>query len=266
MGLVNVGFFKKEDVKEAKDVKEEKIVEANEVNIKEKEADNTTKIKRKNLPLFDVDTIQYVIENFPSMSIDIQNGLLNLSDILEKTIDHIEDKSSELVKEDRNFELSQAYRDTSIAIYGMAQNIKDYVLWMEDEYEKNEEKNKEDEEKKTDEIDEEEPAEDNADNDTMQELSSSSQEIAIYNDFSGKEPEAFILRDDIVKVDDWNDLLVKTAEVLTKKYKNNRNSNKVVGTFDIIDAKSSQNEFRDTAIEMLNEYKISLDQFKVIIK
>lgn len=263
MGLINMGFFKKEDIKYAK---EEKSSEESEVNIQVKEADNTSKIKRRNLPLFDVDTIQYVIENFPSISIDIQNGLLNLSDILEKTIDHIEDKSSELVKEDRNFELSQAYRDTSIAIYGMAQNIKDYVLWMEDEYEKNEAKNKTDEEKKTEEIDEDEYVEDNSNTDTMQELSSSSQEIAIYNDFTGKEPEAFILRDDIIRVDDWNDLLVKTAEVLTKKYKKNRNSNKVVGTFDIIDAKSSQNEFRDTAIEMLNEYKISLDQFKVIIK
>ncbi|MDO5518209.1 MAG: hypothetical protein Q4F66_11685 [Clostridium sp.] len=258
-----MGFFKKEEVK---DIKQEKAVETNEVSIKEKEADNTTKIKAKSLSLFDVDTIKYVIENFPSMSIDIQNGLLNLSDILEKTIDHIEDKSSELVKEERNFELSQAYRDTSIAVYGMAQNIKDYVLWMEEEYEKNEEKNKEDEEKKNDKIDEVQEEEGNKVADTLQELSSSSQEIAIYNDFTGREPEAFILRADIVKVDDWNDLLVKTAEVLNKKYKNNKNSKKVVGSFDIVNAKSSQNEFRDTAIEMLNEYKISLDQFKVIIR
>ena len=146
MGLIDMGFFKKEDVKE------EKTSEINEVKIEVKEAENTTKMKRKNLSLFDVDTMEYVIKNFPAMSENIENGLLNLSDILEKTIDHIEDKSSELVKENRNFELSQSYRDTSIAIYGMVKNIQDYVLWMKDEYEKN---NKESEEKKTDKIEEE---------------------------------------------------------------------------------------------------------------
>ena len=254
MGLIDMGFFKKEDVKE------EKTSEINEVKIEVKEAENTTKMKRKNLSLFDVDTMEYVIKNFPAMSENIENGLLNLSDILEKTIDHIEDKSSELVKENRNFELSQSYRDTSIAIYGMVKNIQDYVLWMKDEYEKN---NKESEEKKTDKIEEE--AESVKDIENRKDINGS-QEIAIFSDFTGKEPEAFIIRNDIVNVDDWNDLLVKTAEVLTKKYKKNKNSNKVVGTFDIADVKSSQNEFRDTAIEMLNEYKISLDQFKVIVK
>lgn len=254
MGLIDVGLFKKEDVKE------EKTNEINEVGFEAKESENTTKMKSKKLSLFDVDTMKYVIKNFPDMSEDIRNGLLNLSDILEKTINYIEDKSSELVKEDRNFELSQSYRDTSIAIYGMVNNIKDYVLWMKDENEKNNEKS---EEKKTEKIEEKsEPAKDIGNINDI----NGSQEIAIFSDFTGKEPEAFIIRNDIVKVDDWNDLLVKTAEVLTKKYKKNKNSNKVVGTFDIADVKSSQNEFRDTAIEMLNEYKISLDQFKIIVK
>lgn len=261
MGLINVGFFKKDDVK---DYKVEKTAEPKEVSIREKEVEDIKRIKKNNLSLFDMNTIKYVIENFPAMSIDIQNGLKNLSDILENTIDHIEDKSSELVKEDRNFELSQAYRDTSIAIYEMVQNIKDYTLWMEDEYEKNEGKNKGDDEKKTEEIDK--GVEETKDIVNVEELSSSTVEIEIYNDFSGKEPEAFILRGDIVKVEDWNDLLVKTAEILNKKYKKNKNSSIVVETFDVADVKSSQNEFRDTAIEMLNEYKISLNQFKIITK
>ena len=124
MGLIYVGFFKKEDAKE------EKINEVNEVKIVEKEAENTIKSKMKNLSLLDVGTMEYVIKNFPSVSEDIKDGLLNLSDILEKTIDYIEDKSSELVKENRNFKLSQAYRNTSIDIYEMVNNIKDYILWI----------------------------------------------------------------------------------------------------------------------------------------
>ncbi|MBE6062703.1 MAG: hypothetical protein E7207_03895 [Clostridium butyricum] len=249
-----MGFFKKEDIRD------EKLNVVNEVKIVEKEVQDSSKVKRKNLALFDVDTMAYVIKNFPSMSEDIKEGLMSLSDILEKTIDHIEDKSSELVKENRNFELSQSYRDTSIAIYKMVNNIKDYVFWMNDECEKN---NMEQEEKKNEKIEEEELTKCNIENEHDTPVS---HEISIFSDFTGKEPKAFIIREDIVKVDDWNDLLVKTAEVLTKKYKNNKNSNKVVASFEVVDIKSIQNEFRDTAIEMLNEYKISLDQFKIIVK
>ena len=67
-------------------------------------------------------------------------------------------------------------------------------------------------------------------------------------------------------VEDWNDLLVKTAEVLTKQYKENKNSNKDIKEIKLIGKKSTQNSFRDTVIEMLTEYKISLDDFKIIIK
>lgn len=80
----------------------------------------------KTLSLFKEDTIKYVIENFPSMSEEIQRGLLEVSVILENTIDHIEDKSSKLIKDSRNFNLSQEYRDTCISIYEVVENIKGY--------------------------------------------------------------------------------------------------------------------------------------------
>ena len=87
------------------------------------------------------------------------------------------------------------------------------------------------------------------------------EEIEIYKDFSLKEPKAFKLDKNVVMVEDWDDLLVKTAEVLTKQYKENKNSNKVIKEIKSIQKKSTQNSFRDTVIEMLIEYKISLDDF-----
>lgn len=267
-----MGFFKKEEPKQ------EKIAEISKENVQISKVQNTASMKRKNLSVCDVDTIEYVIKNFPSKSVDIQEGLLNLADILERTIDHIEDKSSEVVKEDRNFELSQNYRDTSISIYKMVQNIQDYVLWMKDEYDKNnkvskDEDNKESEEKTT------ESRKDNTSNDDLEEDKKTEAEyaanekyierkesIAIYNDFTGKEPEAFILDNEVFEVDDWNDLLVRLAEILTKKYRENKHTNKTVKEFKVVDAKSTQNEFRNTAIEMLNEYKIDLDKLEVIEK
>ena len=77
------------------------------------------------------------------------------------------------------------------------------------------------------------------------------EEIEIYKDFSLKEPKAFKLDDNVVMVEDWDDLLVKTAEVLTKQYRKNKNSNKIIKEIKPIEKKSTQNSFRDTVIEML---------------
>jgi hypothetical protein len=255
-----MGFFKKDDIQE-KDVQS-----VHEVKAETKEVEKSV-FRKKNLSLFDVDTIEYVIENFPTMSIEIQNGLNNLADILENTIDYIEDKSSEIIKKNRDFKLSQDHRDTAIAIYGVVENLGEYVKWMQHEYEKNienkEAKINQSNQKIEDEIQEnyvEEVNEDLINKIVDKEV------IEIYKDFSLKEPKAFKLDNNIVMVEDWDDLLVKTAEVLTKQYRENKNSNKSVQEIKAIEKKSSQNSFRDTVIEMLNEYKISLDEFKIIIK
>ncbi|NSA00423.1 hypothetical protein FHU26_000857 [Clostridium beijerinckii] len=72
--------------------------------------------------------------------------------------------------------------------------------------------------------------------------------------------------DNIIDVEDWDDLLVKTAEVLTKQYKKNKNINKTMKSIKPVEKKSPQNSFRDTVIDMLTEYKINFDEFKVIVK
>lgn len=253
-----MGFFKKDEV-QTKDIPMVKEIKP-EVN--EKKENEKGAFRKKNLSLFDVDTIQYTIENFPSMSVEIQNGLINLSNILENTIDYIEDKSSEIIKKNRDFKLSKAYRDTSISIYDVAQNINEYVEWMKKEYEKNINADVADSESadKKNEVEIEEK------NEYIDSSIDNGEEIEIYEDLSLKEPKGFKLRDNIVAVDDWDDLLVKTAEVLTKKYRKNKYSKIVVEEIKPVEKKSTQNSFRDTVIEMLNEYKISLNEFKIIAK
>ena len=255
-----MGFFKKDDIQE------KEVQSFNVTKTETKEVEKSV-FSKKNLSLFDVDTIQYVIENFPTMSIEIQNGLNNLADILENTIDYIEDKSSEIIKKNRNFKLSKNHRDTSIAIYDVVENLGEYVKWMQDEYEKNikneEVKLVQINQKSKDEIQEKCAEEVNED---LSNKIIGEEEIEIYKDFSLKEPKVFKLDDNVVMVEDWDDLLVKTAEVLTKQYRKNKNSNKIIKEIKPIEKKSTQNSFRDTVIEMLIEYKISLDEFKIIIK
>lgn len=225
-------------------------------------------IKSKNiLSLFRADTVEYIIKHFPSMSFEIQKSLLDVSNVLENTIDHIEDKSSKLIKDSRDFKLSQDYRETCISIYKVVENIRDYVQWMKDEGEEDSNIKK----AKNEDMDNssESLVSDNEVNpkkilDT--EVNTVNIELEIYKDFSGKEPKGFEIENDIILVDDWDDLLVKTAEILTKQYKSNRNSNIIVKPVKIVEKKSPQNEFRDTVIEMLKEYKINLKDFKIIIR
>lgn len=249
-------FFKKEVSQDI--INNKNISENNEIsNIK----------LNKTLSLFRADTIEYIIRNFPSMSSEIQKGLLDVSNILESTIDHIEDKSSKLIKDSRNFKLSQEYRDTCISIYEVVENIRGYVQWMKDESEKDIDIKKEKNENienndKSLVLDTEIKSKEILDN----EVNTVNVELEIYKDFSGKEPKGFEIDNNIILVENWDDLLVKTAEVLTKQYKENRNSNITVKPVKIVEKKSPQNEFRDTVIEMLNEYKINLKDFKIIIR
>lgn len=252
-----MGFFKRDEIQERQ--AEVKIV--SEIKTETKVIEKNIS-KKRNLELFDGDTIEYVINNFPSMSTEIQEGLSNLANILENAIDYIEDRSSEIIKKNRDFKLSKAHRDTSIAIYDVVQNIGEYIKWMQDEYEKNMQKEEYNNSKSENEIEESYlKGEKESINKIVNE-----EGVEIYKDFSLKEPKAFKLDDVLVMVENWDDLLVKTAEILTKQYKKNKNSNKVVKEIKAIEKKSTQNSFRDTVIEMLTEYKISLDEFKIIIK
>lgn len=114
---------------------EKDIHSAIETNEKREEEIRTVYKKRSGI--IDRNIIQYVIENFPSMSVEIRNSLIDLVNTLEKTVDFIEDKSSAAIKDGRDFELAEAYRSKAMSIYQVVQGIDEYVDWMRTEYEKN---------------------------------------------------------------------------------------------------------------------------------
>ena len=208
-------------------------------------------IIRKNTDIMDKGIVKYVIDNFPVMGDEIKDALKGLTETLERTIDYIEDRSSEEVKKNRDFELSQAHRNKSIQIYDKAKEIYGYMNWMEEV--KNPEKkddNKYDDGKKN-EIDPYKLGE----------------ERAINKDFTGKEPVVFQLDNYVVEVESWEDLTVKLAEVLTKNYKDNKNSDILVNQSLVLEEKKSlQNDMRDSVIDILNDYKIDVSHFKVFVK
>lgn len=249
-----MGFFKKDNSAEENKYSTSSFSTVEAAVSDENAIKKETEIRR-NLTLFNVKDIEYIIDNFPSMSEEIRTSLNNLSETLEKTIDFIEDRSSEIIKSNRDFKLSQAYRDTSIAVYDVVKNLKDYTEWMKERYDKGMEEDNKSEEEIPKVMEE----------GFIEKLENSgNSEKDIYQDMSLIEPKGFDIKGQSIKVENWDDLLVKTAEVLNKEYKENKNSRIPLEKFEIVNKKSSQNSFRDTVIDMLNEYKIPLNEYKIL--
>ncbi|MGL5086745.1 MAG: hypothetical protein ACRC68_13660, partial [Clostridium sp.] len=91
--------------------------------------------------------------------------------------------------------------------------------------------------------------------------------IPIYNDFTSLTPLKFLIDSKSYEVDNWDDLIMKTSSILNTNYKNNKNSNLPLTEHNsIIIKKSRENELRDTIIEFLDEYRINLENFKLLTK
>lgn len=106
-----------------------------------KENNNDILVKdQKESEIIDVTLMSYIRDEFPEVAEKIKESLKGLKDTLEESIDYIEEKSSNIVKEDRNFTLSGKYRETSMELYNIANNIKNYIEWMENADDTNDKK------------------------------------------------------------------------------------------------------------------------------
>lgn len=215
--------------------------------------ETTVPQKRDDYPIIDTEVIEFISKEFPDTSKEIGNSLTNLKNTLEKSIDYIEDVSSAIIKSERNFTLSRKYRETSIRLHEISIGIEKYIQWMN---------NLNNSQKFDSTPDNENESEDSLPLDD--EINNYFLEIC--SDFTDKNPLYFKLDNSKVKVDDWNDMVIKTADILIKNYKDSKNllySNITVPNLNT--KKSPQNDFRDTIIEMLLEYKIDLSRYFISI-
>ena len=215
--------------------------------------ETTVPKKRDDYPIIDTEVIEFISKEFPDTSKEIGNSLTNLKNTLEKSIDYIEDVSSSIIKSERNFTLSKKYRETSIRLHEISIGIEKYIQWMN---------NLNNSQKFDSTPDNENESEDSLPLDD--EINNYFLEIC--SDFTYKNPLYFKLDNSKVKVDDWNDMVIKTADILIKNYKDSKNllySNITVPNLNT--KKSPQNDFRDTIIEMLLEYKIDLSRYFISI-
>lgn len=224
--------------------------------------------KKYDYPILDKDVIEFTTKNFPESSSLISKSLMDLKNTIETSIDIIEDTSSKIIKDKRNFALSAKYRDTSISLYKISNNIKSYITWMDS-------LNQNNSEPKADEEITLESSSDNSSkslcNDSIHNPTSSNNnnpknEFNIFSDFTDKIPKAFMIDNNEFIVDDWNDLVIKTADTLIKIYRSSKKLSYTEITIPELSSKKSfENDFRDTVIEMLIEYNIEPSKYKVIV-
>ncbi|MBM6862062.1 hypothetical protein H9X78_16725, partial [Clostridium saudiense] len=94
-------------------------------NIIENEKLAPEEIEKKK-DILDLEVIKFVINEFPQLGENIKESLNNLINTLDKSIDIIEDKSTEVIKESRDYKLGGKYRETSEKLYEMNRGINEY--------------------------------------------------------------------------------------------------------------------------------------------
>lgn len=213
--------------------------------------------------ILDLDVIRFVINEFPEIGEKIKESLENLINTLDESINIIEDKSTEVIKVNRDYKLSGKYREASAKLYEMNNDFNSYINWMIKNFKKEHENNKESEE-----VNEVLKSDEEARDLDIDESEQNVSERLIYQDFTSYEPYKLKIEEHEETVEGWEDMIVKTADILTKKFKCDKNLkyNNLNEDVKIINKKSKQNDSRDIVIEMLEEYNISLNSFMVYIK
>lgn len=232
-------------------------------NIDENEKLTPEEVEKKE-NILDLEVVKFVINEFQQVGKDIKDALENLINTLDKSIDIIEDRSTEVIKESRDYILGGKYRETSEKLYEINRDINEYVNWMTKSLKKDNEKNIEIEEAnsganydgKATNLEKEENTEDEL------------KKKLIFEDFTSCEPCKLTIEGYEENVDGWDEMIVKTADILTKNFKYDKNLriSNLNKDIKIINKKSKQNDSRDIIIEMLEEHNINLNNFLVYIK
>lgn len=216
--------------------------------------DSSKKI-REDYPIIDPKVIDFVVKEFPVEGDNIKLALSNLRSVIENAIDSIEDKSAEIVKRNRDFDTSARYRDNSIRLHEISESIKQYVSWMEETASKDVEVSTHVESV----ISRNEEFVEPIQGEVKEHLV-----LSLDEDFTGKRILGFKLDEHEVEVTSWDDIVIYTAEVLTKNYKGSRGE-KINEERPLDETISPENKVRNALWEIVNEYGIAAKRFKIYV-
>lgn len=229
--------------------------------------------------LINEELYDFLNKNFPKCANDLKEGIELLENVVQSTIDTIEEKSGEIIKKERDFIKADAYRKKENTLNTIALKLQDIIDKLNIEIDSDENLSTEEKEEK------EIP-------NYNEYLVDSNIQHTLYEDFTHKRPAAFELNGDKHNVKDWKEMLLQTCnimagidkELLMSFPKNERLNGKKVTYFaykeeDIVRAprkirnmdlyvstNHSANSIRNIIINILREYKISISDFKIYLR
>jgi len=229
--------------------------------------------------LIDEELYNFLNKKFPKCANDLKEGIELLENVVQSTIDTIEDKSGEIIKKERDFSKADEYRKKESILNMISVKLQDIMGNLNIETEPDEILS----------IEEKEEKEIPNYNDY---LVDSNIQHTLYEDFTHKRPITFELNGEKHDVRDWKDMLLQTCnivseidkELIMSFPKNERLNGKKVTYFaykeeDIVRAprkiknldlyvsiNHSANSIRNIIINILREYKISVSAFKIYLR
>lgn len=229
--------------------------------------------------LIDEELYDFLNKKFPKCANDLKEGIELLENVVQSTIDTIEDKSGEIIKKERDFSKADEYRKKESILNMISVKLQDIMDNLNIETEPDEILT----------IEEKEEKEIPNYNDY---LVDSNIQHTLYEDFTHKRPINFELNGEKHDVRDWKDMLLQTCNIVSEidkelimrfpKYE--RLNGKKVTYFaykeeDIVRAprkiqnldlyvstNHSANSIRNIIINILREYKISVSAFKIYLR
>ena len=222
---------------------------------------------------------EFLNKKFPKCANDIKEGIELLENILEGTIDIIEEKSGEIVKKERDFNKANEYREKENIINMIAIKLQDIKDKLNIEIEPDENLTAEEKEEK------EIP-------NYNEYLVDSNIQHTLYEDYTYKRPVTFEVNEEKFNTKDWKDMLLQICnlvanidkDLIMSFPKNQRmNGKKVtyfaykeediirsprkIGDLDLyVSTNHSANSIRNIIIRILGEYKIPVSAFKIYLR
>lgn len=236
------------------------------------------------MELINEDLYIFLNEKFPNCANDLKEGIELLENVVQETIDTIEGKSGEIIKKERDFIKADEYRKKENILNQIALKLQDIInnlseeIYLELDLDENLIIIDENEEKDIPNY--------------AKYIVDSNIQHTLYEDFTHKRPDAFELNGKKYNVKDWKDMLLQTCNIAAEmdgekimSFPTNKRMNgkkviyfayneedimrapRKIKTLDLyVSTNHSANSIRNIIINILREYKITINAFKIYLR
>ena len=203
------------------------------------------------IKLIDEELYNFLNKKFPKCANDLKEEIELLKNVVERTINIIEEKSGEIIIKERDFSKADEYRKKESVLNMITLKLQDIMDNLSTETELDENLTIEEKEEK--------------DIPNLNEyLVDSNVQYTLFEDFTHKRPAAFELNGEKHNAKDWKDMLLQTCNIISNDII--KAPIKIQNLDLYVSKNQSANSTRNIIIHILREYKISVSAFKIYLR